>query len=964
MTSEFFSPAPEQIDTSPRIHDQVEFTTCYMCAGKCGVKVHLLDGTVRYIEGNRDHPVNKGALCAKGAAGIMQHYSPAKLSQPLRRVGPRGTAEFEEIGWDEALAIAGQWLGDIRADDPRRLAFFTGRDQSQALTGWWAEQFGTPNYASHGGMCAVNMATAGLYTIGGSFWEFGEPDWELAEYFLMFGVSEDHDGIPIKAGLSTLKRRGVKFASVNPVRTGYSAIADEWIAIRPGSDGLFVLAIVHELLRADRIDLDFIVRYTNLPWLVIRDPDGAEDGLFARGPEGEPLCWDGNTGQVANALLAGVAPQLVGEVALDDRRWAVPAFQLMAERYLDPSYAPEAAEPVTGVSARTIRRIAAELAEAAFEREVTLPVPWTDWAGRQHQTMTGRPVAIHAMRGVAAHSNGFDACRAIHLLQVLLGSIDAPGGFRYRPPFPKAAPPAIRPDGQVAANQPLAGPVLGFPAGPEDLLVGPDGTPGRIDKAFSWEAPLAAQGMMQSVIANAVNGDPYPIDTLFLYMTNLAWNSAMDPEGTAEMLTATDAETGEYSIPHIICADAFFSETVAYADLVLPDTTWLERWDCISLLDRPISDADGPADAIRQPVFAPDRDVRPFQDVLLDLGVRLGLPGLVDDQGRARYKGGYPDFIANHERAPGIGLLAGWRGTGGEAHGTGRANPAQLERYVENQGFWQHRLPDDQRYFRHANREYLEYAAAMGFIGEAKQIILQVYSEPLQKFRLAAQGFGPVQPPDALRRRIEDGFDPLPVWRPPLEDKAADGGEYPLHAVTQRPMAMYQSWGAHNAWLRQIHGSNPLYIHRKTAEALDIEDGEQVWVISRHGRVRAAAKLMEGVNADTVWTWNAIGHRAGAWNLAPDSAEATDGFLLNHLIDAQLPPDDDGVRHANADPVTGQAAWYDLRVRIEKVAEEDIGEPAAEPLTPPPGLPNRPDMLRYGRHFSRAWRREKEDGTP
>ena len=65
---------------------------------------------------------------------------------------------------------------------------------------------------------------------------------------------------------------------------------------------------------------------------------------------------------------------------------------------------------------------------------------------------------------------------------------------------------------------------------------------------------------------------------------------------------------------------------VAYADLVLPDTTYLERYDCISLLDRPISEADGPADAIRQPVVAPDRDVRPFQDVLLDLGHRLALP--------------------------------------------------------------------------------------------------------------------------------------------------------------------------------------------------------------------------------------------------------------------------------------------------------------------------------------------------
>src|SRR3546814_10255500 len=84
----------------------------------------------------------------------------------------------------------------------------------------------------------------------------------------------------------------------------------------------------------------------------------------------------------------------------------------------------------------------------------------------------------------------------------------------------------------------------------------------------------------------------------------------------------------------------------------------LERWDCISLLDRPICDADGAADSIRQPVVAPDRDVRPFQDVLIDLGVRLGLPGLVREDGAPRYPGGYPDYLANHERSPGIGPLA------------------------------------------------------------------------------------------------------------------------------------------------------------------------------------------------------------------------------------------------------------------------------------------------------------------
>ncbi|MGH6945103.1 MAG: molybdopterin-dependent oxidoreductase, partial [Geminicoccaceae bacterium] len=191
-----------------------------MCACRCGIRVHLMDGRIRFIEGNREHPVNRGVLCAKGAAGIMQQHSPARLTKPLKRVGERGACEFREISWEEALTTAVEWLGRIRASDPKRLAFFTGRDQSQALTGWWAQQFGTPNYAAHGGFCSVNMAAAGFYSIGGSFWEFGEPDWERTRYFVLFGCAEDHDSNPIKIGLGMLKARGARFVSINPVRTG------------------------------------------------------------------------------------------------------------------------------------------------------------------------------------------------------------------------------------------------------------------------------------------------------------------------------------------------------------------------------------------------------------------------------------------------------------------------------------------------------------------------------------------------------------------------------------------------------------------------------------------------------------------------------------------------------------------------------------------------------------------------
>jgi anaerobic selenocysteine-containing dehydrogenase len=932
---------------------EIKYTTCYMCACRCGIKVHLRDGRIRYIDGNRNHPVNHGVICAKGSAGIMQHYSPARLSKPLLRTGERGRGEFREIEWDEALALACKWLGRIRGTDQRKLAFFTGRDQSQSLTGWWAKQFGTPNYAAHGGFCSVNMAAAGLYTIGGSFWEFGEPDWERTRYFLLFGVAEDHDSNPIKIGLGKLKARGVKIVSVNPVRTGYSAIADEWVPIRPGTDGLFVFALMHELLHAQRIDREYLKRYTNAPWLVLANPGREDDGLFAC-ENGKPLVWDEARGAAIDASQGDVSPALTGTFTLADGRRAVPVYELLAERYRSDEYSPDAVSARCGISAQKIRRIAAELAQAAFDQPVVLAQPWTDAAGRRHETMIGRPVAMHAMRGISAHSNGFHTCRALHLLQCLLGTIDSPGGFRYEPPFPRPCPSAPKPAGKVCApNTPLEGMPLGNPTGPEDLLIDGNGTPLRIDKAYSWEAPLAAHGLMHMVVRNAWAGDPYPIDTLLLYMANLSWNSAMNTAETMSMLTDRAAD-GEYKIPHIIYADAFYSEMVAFADLVLPDTTYLERWDCISLLDRPISTADGPADSIRQPVLKPDRDVRPFQDVLIDLGAKLELPGFVAKDGAPLYRD-YPDYLARHERRPGIGPLAGWRGSDGRSEGAGEPNPRQLEKYIENQCFWKYELPPEQLYFKHANRAYLETAKRFGFVESSDAIVLQIYAEPLQRFRLAARGHGPVQPPDAHRSRIEQFFDPLPIWYAPLSEAPTDWTEFPLHAVTQRPMPMYHAWHSQNAWLRQILSRNRLYVNRARAAALDLHDDDWVWVISAHSRLKCQVRLMDGVNGDTVWTWNAIGKRAGAWNLAPDGPESTRGFLLNHLIPELLPPVSSPAsgrathRYGNCDPVTGQAAWYDLRVRIEKAAPDEIGrvEPQFPPLSRPANLPAVGSVLRH-----------------
>ncbi len=155
----------------------------------------------------------------------------------------------------------------------------------------------------------------------------------------------------------------------------------------------------------------------------------------------------------------------------------------------------------------------------------------------------------------------------------------------------------------------------------------------------------------------------------------------MNTKETIDMLT-DKRDDGEYKIPKIIYSDAYFSETVPYADLILPDTTYLERWDAISMLDRPISGAEGAADSIRQPVVEPDRDVRQFQEVLLEIGVGLGLPGMTNEDGSAKYPGGYADYIINHERTPGVGTLMGWRGESGDQSGKGAPNSKQLERSI------------------------------------------------------------------------------------------------------------------------------------------------------------------------------------------------------------------------------------------------------------------------------------------
>ena len=932
---------------------EVKNTTCYMCACRCGIRVTLRDGEVRYIQGNPDHPLNKGVICAKGASGIMKQYSPARLSKPLRRKADadRGDARFEEISWEEAFQIMSERLAHIRETDPKKFALFTGRDQMQALTGLFAKQFGTPNYAAHGGFCSVNMATGMIYTIGGSFWEFGGPDLERAKLFIMIGTAEDHHSNPMKIALSQFKRNGGRFISINPVRTGYSAIADEWVPIKPGTDNALFLAIIHELIAQGLYDRDFLVQYTNAAELINLDEASDDFGMFVRIKEMEveegcydpqnKLWWDRLSDAPVNTLTEKADPYLLGEFTLEDGTPVKPSFQLLKERV--EKYTPEWAATITGIPSKTIKRLAYEMGITARDEKIELPIAWTDVWGNEHDTVTGNPVAFHAMRGLAAHSNGFQSIRAMSILMTLLGTIDRPGGFRHKAPFPRPIPPCAKPPkgpDDVKPNTPLNGMPLGWPADPNDLFVDDDGNPVRIDKAFSWEYPLSAHGLMHNVITNAHRGDPYTIDTLLIFMANMAWNSSMNTDEVRKLLNDKN-EDGEYKIPFIIVADAFQSEMTAFADLVLPDTTYLERHDVMSMLDRPISEFDGPVDSVRIPVLPPTGDCKPFQEVLIELGTRLNLPAFVNNKGERKYRN-YPDFITNFETEPGsgIGFLAGWRGKGGEKFMKGEPNPNQWEMYEKNNCVYHYELPKSYQYMRNWNRGYLKWAQEHRLTRYEEPINIHIYSEVLQKFRLAAQGKrAGKQPPEHLKKRLETHFDPLPFYSETLEGQLTDRHKYPLNALTQRPMAMYHSWDSQNAWLRQIHTYNFLYLHPSLGQKHGFADGDWIWVESMHGKVRCMCRFSEAVEPGTVWTWNSIGKASGAWGLDSDANESRQGFLLNHLISEELPANEDGEHLSNSDPVSGQAGWYDVRVRVYKAGDEEekVSWPQFDPIPAAPG---------------------------
>ena len=256
-------------------------TVCNMCYTNCGLIARKVNGTVVGVAGDPNCPHNWGKLCAKGNAGFITLYDPYRVRTPLKRTNPeKGIGVdpgWQEISWEEALDTVATELKKVREDDPRRL-FFASFDleTSVRFIATWAAGFGSTNHvmmpANYYCGAALHMMT---YLTNASF--HSEIDLDHCNYCLLIGNQKGFMA-SVNPNINTQKmadarRRGMKLVVVDPQGSNAAAKADEWLPIRPGTDGALALAMLNVLLNEVGIyDKHFLKEHTNGPYLV--KPDG------------------------------------------------------------------------------------------------------------------------------------------------------------------------------------------------------------------------------------------------------------------------------------------------------------------------------------------------------------------------------------------------------------------------------------------------------------------------------------------------------------------------------------------------------------------------------------------------------------------------------------------------------------------------------------------------------------------
>jgi thiosulfate reductase/polysulfide reductase chain A len=430
---------------------------CYTCPWQCPTEVFVRDGKVVYHKGNPESPNNIGSRCAKGMASWYVTQDPDRLKFPQLRTNPKGEpGRFRRATWDEALEFIAGKLNDIKEKyGPEAVAFTCHHDPNTHF--YWhllRDLYGSPNMYAHTSGCEQDRRSACLTMFGHVF---PMHDFANSRYVMLWGMNNlgANQGLWESRALIDAKKKGCKLVVIDPNFTETAQKADEWIPVNPGSDGALALAMCRVIIEEDLFDRDFVNQHCS-------GFDGFRDHLREKG------------------------------------------------------YTPEWAEPITGVAAGTISRIAREFA-------------------------TTKPAMSAMFKGSGYYTNGADAGRACYILDAITGEVDKPGNINLKDWAPLGAAVDI----------------------PEDAKATPSKDPLHVAMGYPLAPDLPNSRLPDAVI----DGKPYPVKGLFVQSTNPVMS---DPnrDRVQEMFKHLELA---------VTCELFMSETALESDVVLPETSFYEQ---------------------------------------------------------------------------------------------------------------------------------------------------------------------------------------------------------------------------------------------------------------------------------------------------------------------------------------------------------------------------------------------------
>lgn len=706
------------------------------CWQTCYLKAHVRNGRLTKTAMNPFPETRYNRICLRGLSHAQWVYNPARLKFPMKRVGPRGSGRWKRVTWDEALDTIATSMASIR-----------DRYGSKAFAFWpLSGNYGT--VAAYGPSLLANVFQATTITGGidmaiplgtgqvglPSVFMGGNESLDLsnADLAVMWGCNLTESMVQEWHFVADAKDRGATLVVIDPNFSITASKADKWIPLRPGSDAAFGLSVLNVLLSEKLYDEAFVISATTLPFLV-RD----DDGMFLRAGDGKTiLAFDPST---SSAQPAGNVPHpaLTGSYSVNGVA-ARPAFTLLAERVA--AWTPEYAQQFTQVPPADVRWFARIY--AGTKRSYIWPNMGLDrW---NNGDLTGRAIAT-----MAAITHNFGRHGAA------LG-INGGGPYLISP---------ASPTGTTAAS---LNPWLAYDAidtGRVKMLVPLDG-----------KDP-----------ANGVTKDPvevsWPLKAVWFTTANMVSNG----QQTKRLLSLLEDES---KLELVVVSDSMPTDTVRYADLILPTTHWFENDDVVS----------GPTHPY---VFRSERAITPPFEAKSDYAAF----GLVAQ------KLGFGKYFTKSEQELADSIVAA------STAALGPAGAALLATYQKT-GAVRFSAPG--------------YVGNTGPVFQTPTGRLEPYSERVQ-VNYPAGGWIPTSA----------GVDPLPFWEPP----AQAWPENPLYK--KYPLAYMQEhsrWRVHTTyfdqpWLREVNPEPYVDLSTADAKARGIAQGDYVEVFNDYGRTVAVARV-------------------------------------------------------------------------------------------------------------------------